>query len=213
MRSAAFALAAWGAACAPALAGAWPQPRGDAQVIMKWERMQADQAFDPDGLLVDLAVPREDEALSLYGEYGLTDRLTLVGRTEWQSGEDQFADYSGRGPSEIGLRYTAWRDERTSVAVQGVYAAPGEGRNAGYAAPGEGEGDWEIRLLAGRSGQMKRLWRGAPVFAELQAARRFRAGLPDETRLDATVGVDISENWSLMSQVFAGQGDGEFGPR
>lgn len=187
-------------------AGAWPLPAGDGQAIAKIEWLEADQGWDLDGVARDLPMARTDETASLFIEYGLTDRLTLHLRTEYQTGRDAFVDYEGRGPSEIGLRWAPIRTDDWVVASQVAYAQAGDSRNAGYAQPGVGESDWEARLLIGHTLDLDR-----PGFVELQLARRQRDGLPDETRLDLTVGIQLAPRWHLMTQVFAGEADGVAG--
>lgn len=188
-------------------AGAWPMAKGETQVIAKVETMRADEGLDPDGVRLPLPQTRVDREASLFIEHGLTDRLTLQMKGAWQQGEDAFVDYEGRGPVELGLRWQAWRNETAVVSVYGGHVFAGEGRNAGYAAPGAGDGDWEMRVLVGASGRAPR-WLGArPGFVELQTARVLRADLEDETRIDATVGLDFGANWQVMSQAFAGQVD------
>lgn len=147
---------------------------------------------------------RTDESVSLYIERGLTERLTLQGKLGWTRGKDAFVAYEGRGPVELGLRYAALRGERSVISLYAGAVLAGEGRNAGYAAPGAGSADLEARLLAGRSG----VYRGAPAFAEVQLARLDRSGLPDETRLDLTLGVEPSPRWLILTQVYAGAADG-----
>jgi len=200
-RAVAIVAAAWPGT---ALAGAWPQEAGGTQVIVKAEHMRASDGFDAAGELRPLLVPREDDAVSIFAEHGLTDRLTLQLRTEWQSGQDQFADYEGLGPTEIGLRYQVLRTARGTVSAYLGYARAGEGRNAGYAAPGAGDHDWEVRLLAGHSARLP--WFGdREVFIEVQAARRVRDGLADEDHLDVTTGVHFGSDWMLLNQVYAGR--------
>ncbi|HYG27287.1 MAG TPA: hypothetical protein VD906_10295, partial [Caulobacteraceae bacterium] len=62
------------------------------------------------------------------------------------------------------------------------------------------------RLLAGRSG---RLWNRFHVFGEAQAARIAREGLPDETRIETTIGVEPRKRWLLLAQNYAGRAEGE----
>ena len=197
-------------------AGAWGQPKGKGQVILKGEQITADEAFDPDGQRVPLAVERRDATTGIFAEYGVTDRLTLQFKGDWQDGEDQFADYEGRGPAEIAAVWQAWRGERGAVSVQLGYSQPGEGRNAGYEPPGEGAGDTEIRLAGGWSfnaDQPRPRWRSwllpSRSFVEVQVARRFRGGLADEVRADVTFGRHIGRNWLLLNQTYAGQTDGQ----
>lgn len=202
------------AAATAAEAGAWPQPKGKGQVILKFEDMGADDGFGPSGELAPLPAERRERILGAFVEYGLTDRLTLVLKGDWQSGEDAFVDYEGRGPLELGVNWQVWGDERTSVSVYGGVADGGEGRNAGYAAPGEGDRDWEVRASVGRSFAAPGGRAGAFTggFVELQAARRMREGLPDETRVEATLGAHFGENWMALGQAYAGEADAN-GPR
>lgn len=202
------------AAAAPATAGPWTLPKGEGQVIVKFEDMRADQGFDPDGELADLPAERRDTVVSVFAEYGLTPRLTLRFKGDWQSGQDAFVDYEGRGPLEIGVNWQVFRDARTAVALYGAVADGGEGRNAGYAPPGVGGQDWEVRASLGRSfGASRWVFRGATGgFVTLEAARRLRGGLPDETRVDATLGLHFGEDWMLLNQAYGGQADGG-GPR
>jgi hypothetical protein len=196
----------------PAFAGPWTQPKGQGQWIVKYEDMRADRGFDPDGSLADLPAERRDTAAGVFVEYGVTDRLTVQFKGDWQSGEDAFVDYEGRGPLEIGVTWQVWRDERAAVSLYAGYADGGEGRNAGYAAPGEGDSDWEMRASVGRSFGGTGRWGSSGSFVDLQVARRLRQGLSDETRIDATAGAHLGDDWTLLAQTFAGQAD-DGGPR
>lgn len=193
----------------PVHAGAWTQPKGHGQAIVKYEALRASDGFDPSGERQPLPAERRDRALGLFAEYGVTDRLSLQVKADWQDGEDAFVDYQGRGPVEIGVTWQVWRDDRTALSLYGGYANGGQGRNAGYAAPGVGEHDWEVRASAGRdlSDLGTLLGLGRP-FVEVQAARRFRDGLPDETRLDATLGARFGGDWMVLGQAFGGAADG-----
>lgn len=206
-------VAAAGLACLTAVfaaggarAGPWTQPAGQGQIIFKYEDMAADRGFDPDGALADLPADRRDRSLGVFAEYGLTDRLTLQFKGDWQRGEDAFVDYDGRGPAEIGVTWQVWRNADTALSLYGGYANGGEGRNAGYAAPGVGDHDWEARVSIGRSVANGR------GFVDVQAARRIRDGLPDETRADVTTGIHLNDNWMVLGQMFGGVAD-DSGPR
>lgn len=194
-------------------AGAWTQPKGKGQVIVKAEVMTATQGYDGSGSARPLPARREDRSAGVFGEYGLTDRLTLQFKGDWQAGEDAFVDYAGSGPLELGLTWQAWRNQHSAVSLYAGYARAGDGRNAGYAAPGVGERDWEVRISAGRgfgapSGIAGR--RGPDrTFVEVQAARRMRDGLPDETRIDLTAGAHFGERWMVLAQAFGGVADGD----
>lgn len=196
-----------------AYAGPWTQPKGHGQVIFKYEDMHADQGFDADGSLADLPAERRDSIASVFAEYGLSDRFTFQFKGEWQSGEDAFVDYDGRGPLEIGVTWQAWRDDHGAASLYAGYADGGEGRNAGYAVPGQGDHDWELRGSVGRSfNGWSGSWAPTGSFVELQAARRMRQGLPDEIRIDATAGAHFSDDWMVLAQAYGGQAD-DGGPR
>jgi hypothetical protein len=201
---------------AVAEAGAWTQPKGKGQVIVKYEDMRADQGFDPGGDRVDLIEPRRDASAGVFAEYGVTDRLTLQFKGDWQDGEDAFYDYEGRGPLEIGVTWQAWRDDATAVSLYGGHASAGDGRNAGYAAPGVGDTDFEARISVGRSfggtfGARNGRWAADRSFVEIQAARRMRDGLPDETRVDLTAGAHFGDRWMVLGQAYGGAADDEAG--
>lgn len=211
-RAASIALAAVALTSASAAdAGAWTLPRDKGQVIVKYEDMRSDRGFNPNGDRVDLPAERRDRSVGVFAEYGLTDRLTLQFKGDWQDGEDAFVDYDGRGPVEIGVTWQAWRDDRSAISLYGGYASAGDGRNAGYAAPGVGEGDWEVRASAGRSFGESRIGRWGPdrSFVEVQVARRLRDGLPDEIRTDVTLGGHFGDDWMVLSQAFGGVADGD----
>ncbi|WP_165188048.1 hypothetical protein [Caulobacter soli] len=175
---------------------------GEGQLILKYEDQKADRGFDPAEVEVPID-PRRDQSLSVYGEYGLTDRLTLQTKAAVTRGHDNFVDYEGLGPIELGLRYALVHTDRSAVSLYLGAIKDGVGRNAGYAAPGQGDTDLEARLLVGTSRQ----WRKAQGFAELQVARLKRSGLADETRIDATAGLRPTPHWLLMVQTYAGRAE------
>ena len=116
---AAVAVAAGLSAPLTAQAGAWTQPKGRGQVIVKFEDMRAERALDPDGVRRDLPSNRRDRVVTGSAEYGLSERLTLQLKGDWQDGEDAFVDYAGRGPVEIGVTWQAWRDDRSALSLYG----------------------------------------------------------------------------------------------
>lgn len=199
-------------AATQACAGAWVQPKGKGQAILKYEEMRAVTAFDPSGSVVDLGAERRDRSFGVFAEYGLTDVLTFQVKGDWQQGSDAFLEYEGRGPLEVGVTWQAWRKDGTAISLYGGYASGGDGRNAGYAAPGIGKDDWEVRGSIGRSfgegaQESDPVWRPGRSFVELQTARRMRDGLPDETRADVTVGAHYGSQWLLLGQAYGGVTD------
>lgn len=151
-----------------------------------------------------MAAERRDTSIGVFAEYGLTDRLTLQFKGDWQDGPDAFVDYEGRGPVEVGVTWPAWRSDAAAFSLYGGYASFGEGRNAGYAAPGVGDHALEARASAGRSFDTGGGFWPERTFIELQAARRFRSGLPNETRIDATVGGHFGDDGWCWARPMAG---------
>jgi hypothetical protein len=196
------ALWAWVCSVGLAQAGAWPEPAGETQAIVKFEDEQADDAFDPKGARI--AIPHISDAdLSLFIEHGLTQRLTLQAQAGLTEGEDAFIHYAGRGPIALGLRY-ALVDRRSwvlSFYIGGVY--DGVGRNGGYTLPHQGNDDLEMRALAGRSFS----WREHPMFTEIQVAYLVRSGLADEIHVDATAGAALAPHWQIFLQSYSGRAD------
>lgn len=189
-------------------AGAWSLSKGEGQLIVKYEPERASRAFDPEGDPVDLWVDREDQIVSLWGEYGLSERVTLLLKTDYQDSRDEYNQFSRWGLTEVGARLRVMQTERSVVSVQAIYGHDGNGRTASWAGPGEGEHEGEIRLLAGTNLKTKK-----PVFVEGQVARRWREGLPNETRVEAALGVELRPNWTLMWQVYAGRVDAQNGDK
>lgn len=185
-----------------AQAGAWPMPKGEGQAITRYERQTAREAFDLDGK--GQPIPsRWDDSSTVFVEYGLSDRLTFQGKLGYARGSDEFTGYEGASPAELGLRWRALRRGRTVVSVYGGAISPGEGENAVYVSRKPSDGELELRLLVGRSGRYLKL----PVFMDVQLARMWRFGAADETRLDMTMGVELTRDWLILMQSYGGETD------
>jgi hypothetical protein len=180
-----------------ARAGAWPLPPGQGQAILKFDEQTALGVYGSGGALEPAPVEGRDRAVSLFVEYGLIERLTLQGKWEARRRSDDFVDYEGSGPSELGLR--------------GVFFKSPNGVASGYVGlvSDGADVDAEARLFLGRS-NIPRAWRVRVPggYVELQAARIFRSSRPDESRLDLTAGIDLNASWSVGAQTFAGTVDG-----
>ena len=180
-------------------AGAWPQKPGEVLLITTVLYDRADGGFDADGDRHGQGWFSKDET-ALYGEYGLSERFTLLGRIAWQrvarrDGEI-FDSAEGLAASEAGLRWTAWRTERAVLSLQAAALIPGDGENVSNQPLGDGGQAFDVRLLAGRS-------IGETGFLEAQTGwRRRGAGFLDEARLDVAAGWRPGR-WSLIAQGFS----------
>ena len=161
---------------------------------------RADQSWDSDRSRSDDGYFYKDE-VAFYGEYGLNERFTLIGRMAWQnvrrrSGLDQDSA-SGLAASEIGIRGRLWHDEARTFGVQATALIPGQGENVSNRPLGAGGQAAELRLLAGQA------W-GNAVFIDSQLAYRWRDGVDlNEARLDLTLGWRPDAHWLLLAQTFS----------
>lgn len=184
-----------------AQAGAWPYDKGRGQLIASLEAVTATAAFDEDGqLTVPLDVYRQSD-LSLYAQYGLTDRLTLTGKSGYQSYETEFDSFSGMPSIELGLRYTLMQTHQSVFSVAVSVEGLGSGQRNDFDITGNAGTDTELRALYGRNVHLFNY----PAFLNLETAYRQRTDGPNQHRLDATIGIKLDKGWLALAQVFAGQ--------
>lgn len=188
-------------------AGAWAQKRGDALLITTYSL----HTLSPPGARAGI---RKQEA-ALYGEYGLTGRITLVGRFALQAfeedrepaatassqtgkaGKPARATFSAIGGSEAGVRIAVFEGQRWAGAVQLVSTLQSAGENRNNARPGEGGGDLDMRVLLGRA-------IGQAGFAEVQLGYRERGGDADgEVRLDTAFGWPVTNRLTAHLQTYS----------
>lgn len=172
---------------ATAQAGAWTQAPGAAFLSLSASHFQTD-----DGAF-------EESSLALYGEYGVTERLTLGGVIEGSR------SLGGRDEEDARLAALArWRlFEGPAGDPFSVQAMAGD--NVGDLVPAEpgravaDETEIDLRALYGR-GFASPLGAG---WLNLEGGVRFQLGdAADEIRLDATVGVRPAPRWLAMVQSF-----------
>lgn len=153
---------------------------------------------------------------SVYLEYGLTDRITLVGRGAYQQLHDRTRPtkkkpappQSGIGGLELGARINLVQRAAWASSVQVMAGIPGSGENWINQAFGARGGDVDIRAQLGRS-------LGESAFIEAAAGMRLRGeGASDEVRLDVTAGCDFILGARLMMQTYSvwASGPSQIGP-
>jgi protein XagA len=177
-------------ACVPAQAGAWTKPRGEGLLINTTSFHYLDRA--PGG------ISQTKQETALYAEYGLSHRVTLVGRAALQSIDRTGIDpWRGIGGAQAGARLRLYREGRWAASLQTTYSARTGGENRNNAALGEGGGDLELRLMAGRA-------IASSGFVDVQGAfRRRPGGAADEIRLDMTAGTHIWRGVRVMAQSYS----------
>ncbi len=195
---------------AAALAGAWTYPQGQGQIIETLFGWMGEGA--PYG---GVGGPRENRVeAQTYAEYGLADRLTLVGQAALECYElsapsaDVFRgfDYSG-----IGLRAGLSSTDALVISAEAMGFAPGARDVSRPAQTGNTGGAGEVRALVGYNFTLG----AAPAFLDGEGAFRLRsAGPPNEWHIDATLGLKPSPRvmWLLQgySTISAGSGSAMF---
>ena len=186
-------------------AGAWLQPEGHGLLINTLEATEASQVFNLSGERVDGPDFLKSE-LRFYGELGVSDKVTLVGRTSWQVIEistDAFStSYVGPGDIQIGARVPLLSRGRHRISVEAStgYRFGGEfvaGGDFIYAAP-----TVEARALYGYG------WDRAYLDAQVGYRSRFGNG-PDTWLADVGAGYDIGRLSLLAGASFRTTPEGE----
>lgn len=163
---------------------AWPQAKGKSYTKLSHGRAVAADQYDFDGVrrAYAPAVAGDaffDSSFYLYGEYGLTDRLTLVGMVPYKqiTVEDGAFRYrtGGLGSMMVGARVglghlLGLAGTRHAAAANAMLTLPlGYTRN--YApSVGAGQADAQVQLSYGAS-----LW-PLPLYAQAGAGYRLRSG-------------------------------------
>lgn len=164
---------------------------------------QADDLIDRDGHR-QAGLHFSKFETSLYSEYGLTDRLTLVlqlaGQQVSQDNNGITDTASGLAASRLGLQLQVFETRRWIVAGQISAVVPGGGENVADRPLGDGANGIEMRALVGRSVRRR-------GFLDLQIGHTWRSeDYPSETRFDATLGWRLSDRYSVMAQSFLTSG-------
>jgi hypothetical protein len=198
--------------CLPgfASAAAWPQPEGHGLEVLTFSWYQTGSIFTERWTRQPLSKDGRffKHEVNNYIEYGLTDRITLVGNFFYNptlhfSDQTSNVQSSGFGDQEFAVRYGLNSGSSPMVwSIQGLVKIPTYtlSRNP---PPGLGQTDYEIRLLNGHGWDAY----GKHLFWNVEGAYRYRTQFPaDEFRLDATIGADPFPRWTILAQMFTIKG-------
>jgi len=186
-----------------AKAGAWPQAKGDTQVIISYEPGNADKGFDANGGGTIALDKWKTSETSLYVDHGISEHLTLAAKVNYRDYTTDSGHFSGLGSVEVGGRWTLKRTDDFVFALGASVEGLGKGRRNDYDLSAKGGTDYDLRAYAGKSFSLL----GKAAFVDLQAARHLRQYEANEWRVDATLGAKPSPKWMVMAQVFAGRTD------
>lgn len=188
----------------PAWAGAWTQPEGRGQVIVS-----ASTGVSPQNALSGSLAAPQSSFVSLFGEYGLREGLTLGATAFVEIPDDGGADHTAN--VGVALRKRLWQRDAGDVAsVQIGYVHPLDAL-AGAQFGGEfadTRQEVSLRGLYGRGFWGD--WGTAFVSLEGGYHKRFDAE-EDELRLDVTAGVALDPRWLWLLSLYTTfpVGDGE----
>lgn len=177
------------------MGGAWAQPQGKGLAVLAYYFYATDSQFGT-GWNVE---PFEYEGRflknewNLYLEYGITDRLTLVGNffLDALQFENQFESNSnfGLADQEIAMRYQF--AEKIPQSLQVTVKIPGPYYVSNQPSLGNGQVDIEWTYYAGTTFQVGSRW----AFVDAGLGFRLRTGPPaDELRWYLTAGYNLT-NW------------------
>ncbi len=176
-------------------AGAWTMPKGHSYTRIAFNYYYADQKFTNGGAKKDFSWDGKfkDYNISLYEEYGITDRLTILTSIYYKKikKEDDYIRMTtyGIGDIDLGLKFNIFKGAKGVFSIQGLVKIP-EAYDEDDALPlGNGQYDYEIRGLIGFS-----LWPKIPGYLNLEFAYRWRTEEPaDELRYLLEFGMDITK--------------------
>jgi hypothetical protein len=164
--------------------------------VLEFDQDGKAQRFDYDGSFRQFQ-------LNPYLEYGLTSRTTLVvnALVPFLKFSNQYGSESsaGLGDVEVGLRRRLNSSESPMpVSFQFTLMFPAYPADR-EPPPGNHQVDAESRLMIGRGTKLG----GHTAFWSLGGAYRYRTGAPaDQIRSDATLGVDLTHRFMVMTQFF-----------
>ncbi|WP_182086210.1 hypothetical protein [Aureimonas sp. ME7] len=185
-----------------ALAGAWTLPKGTGIAIVQAGVSRSDGAFGSDRHSAPSSGFRKAEIQAL-AEYGITDRFTLRGRTEWRQlrfEDREPATDTGFGVSEIGGRFRLVQRGGFVASVEANLRLAEADAALDPMQAGLLEGEYEARLLAGYGFTIA----GRSAFVDAQGAFRERgAAKADEVRADVTLGVRPWSRFLVLAQSFS----------
>jgi len=148
-------------------AGGWPQPKGSGFFKFDFSFIRAREFYGMDGEVYNIngaGTMLGYYTTSLYGEYGITDRLTVIGYVPFFvrntvnegvgaiSGDilQQGLENNAFGDVDLGLRFGIFKQNRLSVTAAVLLGLPtGDAENVDLLFTGDGEFNQQVRLEAG----------------------------------------------------------------
>ena len=183
--------------------GPWPREQDEHFLVPGYSYSQFNQSQPGAGYEFT------KQEFSLYYEYGLWERLTLISRMavqEFSNEPDPDPEFdppafSSQAGSKVGARLSVFQTERWAGAVEAFYHFDTPQSTGQDLEAGGGE-DFEVRTALGRSF-------GQRGFGDIQFAWRERGEFDgSEIHFDTTFGVPVLPRTRLMIQTYSVWSDG-----
>ena len=136
-------------------AGGWTQPKGKGYFKLSQQIVRAESLFLATGSKTEIPTV-SGNTTSLYGEFGLLDRVTLVGYMPFYSSfsvdAEGLGSTSGIGDWDVGVRFGIVTEGSTVVSLQALAGLPlGDSGNDIVLWTGDGEFNQLLSLQVGHS--------------------------------------------------------------
>lgn len=136
-------------------AGGWTQPKGKGYFKLSQQIISAESLFFKNGSKAEIPTV-SGYTTSLYGEFGMIDRVTLVGYmpfyTNFSVDAEGFDPTTGLGDWDVGVRIGLLTDGPTVVSLQALAGLPlGDSGGGIVIWTGDGEFNQHVSLQIGHS--------------------------------------------------------------
>ena len=188
-------------------AGAWTQKHGHGFYKLEGRFIHAQRFFEPDGQVIDIPT-LSDYTISFYGEYGMSNRVTLIAYVPFYkrltlnrqigapSGFVYFAgdSVSGFADSDVGVRIGLKQNSSTVLSARVMFGLPlGKDEQQNGLLTGDGEFNQLLALEFGHS------FYPLPLYFSGEAGLNNRTqGFSDELRYAAELGYTLWGNFTAM---------------
>lgn len=200
--------------------GGWPQSKGKGYFKLGQNFIIADKFYNLQGEIIDIPTISL-YTTSLYGEYGITDRLTAVAYIPFfvrstlneierrQSGTIEPGDeLNSFGDTDIGFKYGLSEGKSIALAATVTFGLPLGKTAEGTTDAGEprilqtGDGEFNQMLMIDASHSFY----PKPIYVSLGVGYNNRTkGFSDEIRATSEIGYQPSSHWNLAMKVFITQ--------
>ena len=183
---------------AAAFAAAWTQAQEKGIVILSSSYYRSRDYYD------DLGLHHAQDAYSkqeqnIYAEYGIRDWLTLGGSASFTSAQQASFSSYGIDDSTVFLRARLWQGDGFVFSAAPILKLPSPSSRTQNPVIGSGHASSGLQLSGGYGFEAF----GQHHFAALDASYLYRFGEPkDQLRLDATLGIGLTDKWMFMPQMF-----------